>query len=110
VEGRVVYIDPSPHMEQKSILGKAVLAGCLAIIFAPLAFLPFVTRSEVAVRDMRIEDRDTGQQVGVRIRGDMLGSINTGDVLAVWARSEHGVLSMNNAFNYTTQQPVRIKS
>ena len=109
VEGEVTYIDPSPRMEQKSILGKVALAGVLAIIFAPLAFLPFMTRSEVSVRDMRIQDRHTGQSIGVRIRGDMIGGINIGDAVAVWARAERGVLEMFQAHNYTTGQPVNVK-
>jgi hypothetical protein len=109
VEGRVIYIDPSPHMEKKPIAGKLAAAGCLALIAPFLIFLPFVTGNEIAVRDMRVEDRDTGQQMAVRIRGDMLGSINTGDVVAVWARLERGVLEMCQAHNYTTDQPVRVK-
>ena len=110
VEGHVTYMDSSPHTERKSLLGKAVLAGILAIIFAPLAFLPFVTKNEVSIRDMRIKDRHTGQQVGVRIRGDMIGSINMGDAVAVWLRTQHGVTELVRAHNYATDQPVNVKA
>jgi hypothetical protein len=109
VEGRVAYIDSAPHMEKKPIAGKLAAAGCLALIAPILIFLPFVTGSDIAVRDMRIEDRSTGQPVAVRIKGDMIGSINTGDVVAVWARLQRGVLEMVQAHNYTTDQPVQVK-
>jgi hypothetical protein len=109
VEGRVAYIDSAPHMEKKPIAGKLAAAGCLALIAPILIFLPFVTGNDIAVRDMRIEDRNTGQPVAVRIKGDMIGSINTGDMVAVWARLERGVLEMVQAHNYTTGQPVQVK-
>jgi hypothetical protein len=109
VEGRVIYIDPSPHMEKKPIGGKLAIAGILALIAPILIWLPFVTGNEIAVRDMRIEDRNTDQQTNVRIKGDMMGSINTGDVVAIWARQERGVLEMLRAHNYTTDQPVSVK-
>lgn len=109
IEGLVTYVDASPHTEQKSVVGKAVMAGILAIIFAPLAFLPFVTKSEVSIRDMRIKDRHSGQPVSVRIRGDMIGSINMGDAVAVWLRTRRGVTEMDRAYNYTTAQQVKVK-
>ena len=109
VEGRVTFIEPSPHMEQKPIAGKLALAGCLVLIAPYLAWLPFVGGNQVAVRDVRVEDRNTGLQVNVRIRGDMIGSINTGDAVAIWARLERGVLEMVQTHNCTTGQPVHVK-
>jgi hypothetical protein len=89
--------------------GKLAIAGD-AVIAPRFLFLPFVDRNEVPVLNVRVTDRHTGQQVAVRIKGDLIGSINTGDDVAVWAKvDKSGVLEMVRAYNYTTGQDLRVK-
>lgn len=109
-EGRVAHIDATPHAENKSPWGRVALAGALAFVAPRLALVPMMLPGQVAVRDMRIEDRNSHRQVAVRIKGDLVGAINIGDEVAIWARSlPGGVLEMIKAYNYTTDQEVTPK-
>lgn len=107
VEGHVVHIDATPHAENKSPWGRVALAGALAVVAPRLALVPMMLPGQVAVRNMRVEDRTSHRSVAVRIKGDLVGDINIGDVIAIWARTlPGGVLEMLKAYNYTTEQEV----
>jgi len=108
VEGRVAHIE-APVQERGPIGGKVALAGILAFIAPILAFLPFVGGTQIAVRYMRVEDWQTGQQRSVKMRGEPLGNINIGDWVAVWGREEGGNIIMRVAHNYTTDARIELK-
>lgn len=110
-EGKVLDVQ-GPIMEKKSdIGGKVALAIGLALIAAPLAWLPFAAdRNEIAVRYLRIEDLHTGRIVSVKMVGDPSGTIAVGDTLAIWGVEEGGNLFVRTAFNYTTNAEVRLRA
>jgi len=110
VEGRIVDVT-APTMEKKDGMGGKVAAAVgLAIIAAPLAWIPFaMDRNEVPVRFMRIQDAHTGRQVSVKMIGDPSGAIAVGDVVAVWGEQSQGDLVMRAAYNYTTGAQIRLK-
>jgi hypothetical protein len=110
VEGKVADVQ-GPVMERKSnIAGKVAAAVGLALIAAPLAWIPFaIDRQEVPVRFLRIQDLHTGRQVSVKMIGDPSGAIAVGDVVAVWAVQADGDLVMQAAYNYTTDAQIRLK-
>ncbi len=110
-EGKVLDVQ-GPIMEKKSdIGGKVALAIGLALIAAPLAWLPFAAdRNEIAVRYLRIEDLHTGRIVSAKMVGDPSGTIAVGDTLAIWGIEEGGNLFVRTAFNYTTNAEVRLRA
>ena len=110
-EGRVLDVQ-GPIMEKKSDVGtKVALAVGLALIAAPLAWLPFAAdRNEIAVRYLRIEDLHTGRIVSVKMIGDPSGTVAVGDTLAIWGVEDGGNLFMRAAFNYTTNAEVRLRA
>jgi len=110
VEGRIVDVT-APTMEKKDNMGGKVAAAVgLAIIAAPLAWIPFaMDRNEVPVRFMRIQDAHTGRQVSIKMIGDPSGAIAVGDVVAVWGVQAQGDLVMQAAYNYTTGAQIRLK-
>jgi len=110
-EGRVVDVQ-GPVMEKKGdIGGKVAMAVGLALIAAPLAWLPFAAdRNEVAVRYLRVEDLHTGHVVSVKMIGDPSGTIAVGDTIAIWGAEHAGNLFMRAAFNYTTNAEVRLRA
>ena len=109
VEGRVAHAE-APVQERGAIGGKVVLAGILAFITPILAFLPFAGGTQIAVRYMRVEDWQTGQQRSVKMRGEPQGNINIGDWVAVWGKEEGGNIIMRVAHNYTTDARIGIKT
>jgi pSer/pThr/pTyr-binding forkhead associated (FHA) protein len=110
IEGKVVDVQ-GPVMEKKgNIGGKVAAAVGLALIAAPLAWIPFaIDRNEVPVRFLRIQDGHTGQQISVKMIGDPSGAVAVGDVVAVWGVQADGDLVMQAAYNYTTDAQIRLK-
>ncbi len=110
VEGKVVDVT-APVMEKKgNIGGKVAAAVGLALIAAPLAWIPFaIDRNEVPVRFLRIQDAHTSRLVSVKMIGDPSGAIVVGDVVAVWGVQAEGDLVMQAAYNYTTDAQIRLK-
>ncbi len=109
-EGKVVDIS-APTMEKKgNIGGKVAAAVGLALIAAPLAWIPFaMDRNEVPVRYLRVQDVHTGRQASIKMIGDPSGAITVGDVVAVWGVGAEGDLVMQAAYNYTTEAQIRLK-
>lgn len=98
-------------LDESDIGGKVALAVGLALIAAPLAWLPFAAdRNEIAVRYLRIEDLHTGRIVSVKMIGDPSGTVAVGDTLAIWGVEDGGNLFMRAAFNYTTHAEVRLRT
>jgi hypothetical protein len=90
-------------------LKRGIAAAALAIFISPaVAFLPMMQGNDIAARDLRIEDHQSGNMVDVKILGDMMGNINQGDAVAVWGKFQGGLLIMEAAFNYATQTEIRI--
>jgi hypothetical protein len=110
VEGKVMDVQ-GPVMERRSnIAGKVAAAVGLALIAAPLAWIPFaIDRQEVPVRFLRIRDLHTGRQVSVKMIGDPSGAVTVGDVVAAWAVQADGDLVVQAAYNYTTDVQIRLK-
>lgn len=110
VEGKVMDVT-TPVMEKKgNIGGKVAAAVGLALIAAPLAWIPFaIDRNEVPVRFLRIQDVHTGRQVSVKMIGDPSGAITVGDVVAVWGVRAEGDLVVQAAYNYTTDAQICLK-
>jgi pSer/pThr/pTyr-binding forkhead associated (FHA) protein len=127
VEGRIVDVTATTTEKKDGMGGKVAAAVGLAIIAAPLAWIPFamdrnevpvrfmriqdaaMDRNEVPVRFMRIQDAHTGRQVSVKMIGDPSGAIAVGDVVAVWGVQSQGDLVMQAAYNYTTGAQIRLK-
>ncbi len=110
VEGKVIDVQ-GPVMEKKgNIGGKVAAAVGLALIAAPLAWIPFaIDRNEVPVRFLRVQDVHTGRQVSAKMIGDPSGAITVGDVVAVWGVQTDGDLVVQVVYNYTTDVPIRLK-
>lgn len=109
VEGRVAHVE-APVQERGAIGGKVALAGLLAFIAPILAFLPFAQGAQIAVRYMRVEDWQTGQQRSVKMRGEPQGNISVGDWVAVWGKEEGGNIAMRVAHNYTTDAKIGLRT
>lgn len=108
-EGIVRY-EPMRYTEKKDdLLAKGCLAVMLALIMPILAFLPFIGGNDVNVVELRLQDRKSNNMVTVRARGDMIGSVNLGDHLAVWGKDQRGLVVMRRAFNYSTGHEIRVK-
>jgi hypothetical protein len=109
-EGKVLDVT-TPVMEKKGNMGGKVAAAVgLALIAAPLAWIPFaIDRNEVPVRFLRIQDTHTRRQVSVKMIGDPSGAITVGDVVAVWGVQADGDLVMQAAYNYTTGAEIRLR-
>jgi hypothetical protein len=109
LEGKVLFID-GPHKEQRGSLGSTIAAaGCLAIVYAPLAFIPLLMNRDVSVYYLRLEDALTGQQRAAKIRGEPSGMVSQGDVVALWGRNDGGTLQVRSVYNYSTDTFVRVK-
>jgi len=109
-EGKVLDVT-TPVMEKKGNMGGKVAAAVgLALIAAPLAWIPFaIDRNEVPVRFLRVQDTHTRRQVSVKMIGDPSGAITVGDVVAVWGVQADGDLVMQAAYNYTTGAQIRLR-
>jgi hypothetical protein len=109
VEGKVLHVD-GPHKEKGSVAGKMLAAGCLVLIAPYLAWLPFVSGTEITVRYLRIEDVHTGQQWSAKMCREPSGNISIGDMIAVWGKVKGGNLLMTVAYNYQTNAEIRLKT
>jgi hypothetical protein len=109
-EGRVLDAGARFMEKKDNIGGKVALAVGLAMVAAPLAWIPFaMDRNEVPVQPLRIHDVHTGRQISVKMIGDPSGNIAVGDVVAVWGAPSNGDLVMQAAYNYTTGSQIHLK-
>ncbi len=109
-EGYVRSISDRYMMKKDDLVKRGIAAAALALFISPaLAFLPFMHGNEIAARDLRIEDYQTGRQMDVKMLGDVMGNINQGDAIAVWGEQHGGLLIMHAAYNYDTDSEIRIK-
>ena len=109
VEGRVMHID-APVQEKAPIGGRLIAAGLLMLIKPVLALLlPSILPVTNTVRYMRVQDWQTGRERSVKMRGDPVGIISTGDWIAVWGKEEAGNIIMRAAYNYNTDAEIRLK-
>ena len=110
VEGYVRYISERYMVKKDDLWKKGCAAAALGFFIAPfLVFLPFLTGSDMPARDIRVEDRHTGRVVDVKVLGELMGSINLGDAVAIWGRTRKGLLTMITAYNYETGTNIRVK-
>jgi len=111
VEGKILDIQ-GPFMEKKGKMGGKILAAIgLAMVAAPLAWLPFAAdRNEIAVRFLRIQDVHTQRQVSVKMLGDPTGAVQLGDVIAVWGKRAGGDLIVQMLYNYMTQTHIQCRA
>lgn len=110
VEGYVRFISPRYTMKKNDLVKRGLMAAALAVLVTPaLAFLPFIQGSDVGAQDFRLEDHINGNTVDVKMLGDVMGSINQGDPVAVWGMAQHGVIVMRVAYNYVTNSYVSVK-
>lgn len=110
VEGKILDIQ-GPFMEKKGKMGGKVLAAIgLAMVAAPLAWLPFAAdRNEIAVRFLRVQDVHTQRQISVKMLGDPTGAVQLGDVVAVWGKRAGGDLIVHMLYNYMTQTHIQCR-
>jgi hypothetical protein len=109
-EGYVRFISERYKMKKDDLLKRGIAAAALGLLISPaLVFLPFMQGTEINVRDLRIEDHLSGRQIDVLMRGDVMGSINLSDAIAIWGPVQGGVLLMEAAYNYNTDTSIQVK-
>lgn len=108
-EGYVNLISARYTMKKNDLLKRGIAAAALALLISPaVAFIPLMQGNDIAARDLRVEDHNLGHMVDVIILGDMMGTINQGDPVAIWGKVQGGLLVMDAGFNYATQTEIRL--
>lgn len=110
VEGNVEYRSERYSVKRDDLAKRGCLAVVLAVIVSPvLAFLPFLQGHDLSALDFRVKDYQSGKLVDVQVRGELLGNINQGDVVAMWCKNQNGQLILVSAYNYISGQNVGVK-
>lgn len=109
-EGVVHFMD-GPHQHNRRDLPVRAAAGAMLGVFvAPvLVFLPFLGGTKVDVRFVRVHDTQTGHEMEIRLVGDLTSTIQLGDTVAIWAKSDRGTWDMVAAYNYNTDSEIRLR-
>lgn len=109
-EGYVRHISERYMVKKNDLIKRGIAAAALGLFISPaLSFLPFIHGNDIPARDMRIEDYHSGRMVDVMIVGEMVGSINLGDAVAVWGQVQGNVLLLQAAYNYATDAQIQVK-
>ena len=110
VEGYVRMVSERYMMKKDDLMKRGIAAAALALFISPaLAFVPFMHGTDIAARDVRIEDHFTGRMVDIKMLGDAMGNIAIGDALSVWGQVQGGLLLMEVGFNYATETEIHLK-
>lgn len=109
-EGVVRHVSERYMQKKDDLVKRGFAAAALGLFISPaLVFLPFIQGNEIPARDVRIEDHRSNRVVDVKILGEVMGSINLGDRLAVWGEVRGGLILMHAAYNYETDTNIQVK-
>jgi hypothetical protein len=109
VEGRILHVD-GPHKGEKGgLAGRFALGLALSRISPFLGWLPFMARTDLDVRYVRVLDAHSGQQRSVKMVGEPSSDVDVGDMVAFWGKDEEGALKMQSAYNHNTGALIRLK-
>jgi hypothetical protein len=109
-EGLVRHVSERYMQKKDDLVKRGFAAAALGLFISPaLVFLPFIQGNEIPVRDVRVEDHRSNRVVDVKILGEMMGSVNLGDRLAVWGEVRGGLILMHAAYNYETDTNIQVK-
>ncbi len=108
-EGLIIYKSDRYTVEKGDMMQKGCLSIVLFVLFWPLAFLPFLSSNENSVIDFRLRDAHTGQNVDIKVIGDMLGNMEMGDTVAIWGMNQKGTVMAQRVHNYTSGSDFKIK-
>lgn len=108
-EGIVRHVSERYMQKKDDLIKRGFAAAALGLLISPaLVFLPFIQGNEIPARDVRIEDYRSNRVVDVKILGEVMGSINLGDRLAVWGEVRGGLILMHAAYNYETDTNIQV--
>lgn len=109
-EGIVVGLRGPIAVDAGGSAGKVIASIGLALVFAPLALLPWISGpNQILVTMLRVQSFDEARQTAVTLMGDLRALIEEGEAIAVWGRVDQGTVYAIDLYIYATDNWLRFR-